>query len=197
MAFFFVAAIALAAHVLPAKPASADQAAACLECHPSRNAGVAGVPVLAGQHPAYIVRQLDRFAAATTDDQYRRANARMAHAAARLPRSEWMAVAEALSAQDCVYTGDLNHAALAENPCASCHGARGLSGDPEIPNLAGQNLRYLYYQYQKLREPYVLPVGDNAPKQPGRLHPVMGPVAAGLRDNVIGAMTYYSKLPCR
>lgn len=156
------------------------------------------MPALAGQHPEYIVKQLERFQAAGKDDPYRRVSITMAHAADRLPRAEWENVARALSEQACVYTGNPYQPALADNPCASCHGARGLTDNPDTPNLAGQNLRYLYYQYQKLREPYVDGIGVNAgEKKPERLHPVMGPVSASLRDNVVGALSYYSKLPCR
>jgi cytochrome c553 len=44
--------------------------------------------------------------------------------------------------------GDLP-ATLAE--CAACHGADGVGKDVEIPNLAGQQERYLYLQLQNFK----------------------------------------------
>ncbi len=99
---------------------------------------------------------------------------------------------------ECAFFGEKDLVPLRINPCASCHGARGVSGDPAIPNLAGQDLRYLYYQYQKLREPYMPDIpGIEKSSQPQRLHPVMGPLAARLTDRVVSILQYYSKLPCR
>lgn len=157
-----------------------------------------GAPALAGQHPEYMVRQLERFAGADADDPYRRRSTTMAHTIVGLPRSQWRRVAEALSAQDCAFHGNAELTTLTPNQCASCHGARGLSGDPAVPNLAGQDIRYLYYQYQKLREPFLPDIpGIEKSNQPQRLHPVMGPLAAQLTDGVVSILQYYSKLPCR
>ena len=199
MKFLNAAASALAFLLVPSSGVANDRTAQCLDCHPSRTAPAgSGVPALAGQHPAYIVRQLERFQAADANDPFLRASTTMAHAEDRLPRSAWESAAKTLSAQDCVYTGNPTQTALPDNPCASCHGEHGVSDSPKTPNLAGQNLRYLYYQYQKLREPYIEGIGVNAgEKEPERLHPVMGPVSAKLRDNVVAVLSYYSKLPCR
>jgi cytochrome c553 len=35
--------------------------------------------------------------------------------------------------------------------CAPCHGAEGVAPDSEVPNLAGQNERYLYNQMMAFR----------------------------------------------
>lgn len=195
-----LAAALLVSWVLLPVTGHADAVAICLECHPAKGApsGIKGVPSLAGQHPDYLVRQLERFAAAAKDDPYRRRNTSMAHETRRLPASEWARVAATLSAQACVFHGDADLPAVEPNPCASCHGARGLSGDPAVPNLAGQDLRYLFYQYQKLREPYEIDIpGIDKQAVPERLHPVMGPLAADVHDGVVSILIYYSRLPCR
>jgi len=120
------------------------------------------------------------------------------HDLKRLQRSEWKNIAETLSKETCPFHGNENLPTLTPNPCASCHGPRGLSGNPAVPNLAGQDIRYLFYQYQKLREPYLTGIpGMEMQDRPQRLHPVMGPLSARLKDSVVSIMLYYSKLPCR
>lgn len=183
---------------------AADLAAKCLECHPTKlsaagESGATGVPSLSGQHPEYIVKQLERFAAAeAADDPYRRLSMVMGHVAKELPASERLNVARKLSAKACVRLGNPDPPSVQPNACAVCHGARGISKNTDVPNLAGQDLRYLFYQYQKLREPYMPDIpGIQSAKKPTRLHPVMGPVGAQLHDNVVSVLIYYSKLPCK
>ncbi|MBO6949850.1 MAG: hypothetical protein JJ855_17865 [Rhodospirillales bacterium] len=182
----------------------ADLVETCLSCHPSKasaqkETSPIGVPTLAGQHPAYIVKQLERFRiAADGDDPFRRLSVTMGHVAKELPASERLNIARKLSSQACAFHGNPDPPGVEPNACAVCHGARGISNNPDIPNLAGQDLRYMFYQYQKLREPFLPYIpGIKAPKQPNRLHPVMGPVSAELHDQVVSVMLYYSKLPCR
>jgi len=185
---------------LTAAHSRADEAGVCRECHLSKSSPVTEhkAPVLAGQHPQYIVKQLERFATANGDDPYRRANTAMTHALKRPAPGDRLHIARTLSEEECPFHGNENLPVFTPNPCAACHGARGLSGNPEIPNLAGQDARYLFYQYQKLREPYLLDVpGTKANGTPQRLHPVMGPLSARLKDSVVSIMIYYSKLPCR
>lgn len=183
-------------------PASAadEGVAACLACHPAKTSSpeLRGVPLLAGQHPEYIVKQLERFAAADADDPYRRSDTLMAHVTGRIAKEDRQRIAEALSGQQCTLYGDPKLPTFTPNPCASCHGARGISATPDVPNLAGQDVRYMYYQYQKLREPYVSTIPGIEPRGGDtRLHPVMGPVSAHLSDSVVSILLYYSKLPCR
>ena len=183
----------------------AEQVETCLSCHPSRASTpsesiVTGVPALTGQHPEYIVKQLERFSAAAegNEDPYRRFSIVMGHVAKELPASERLNIARKLSAQTCAFHGNPDPPSVEPNACAVCHGARGITKNPDVPNLAGQDLRYLFYQYQKLREPYLPDVpGILAATKPVRLHPVMGPVGAQLHDNVVSVLIYFSKLPCR
>lgn len=178
----------------------ADDAAVCRECHLSKSSTVTEhkAPALAGQHTAYIVKQLERFAAAGKDDPYRRINTSMAHTLRHLPRNKWASIAETLSAEACPLYGDESLPTMTAAPCASCHGARGISENPEVPNLAGQDIRYLFHQYMKLREPYAIDIpGIEKSSTPKRLHPVMGPLSAQLHDSVVSILIYYSKLPCR
>jgi cytochrome c553 len=66
--------------------------------------------------------------------------------------------------------------------CVACHGKEGVSGNPEWPNLAGQNAGYLAAQLTAFRE--------------GRRdNPAMAPFVAGLSDGDIAVLSeYYSGL---
>lgn len=134
-----------------------------------------GVPVLAGQHPQYIISQLERFSAGDDGTKSIHLNAIMAHKGKFLPQSEWKNVSKALSEQECVNHGNPDLPIMKDTPCASCHGPRGISDTPDIPNLAGQDVRYMYRQYQKFREPYIISFGVTMTQNmTRRLHPVSG-----------------------
>jgi cytochrome c553 len=66
----------------------------------------------------------------------------------------------------------------AAGPCATCHGARGLSTAPDAPNLAGQPRIYLAAQLRAFR--------DGA-----RKHEVMNVIARPLDDAAIAALAEY------
>ncbi len=172
----------------------------CLECHSTKSnpSGVLVAPYLAGQHPDYIVRQLERFAAGDKRKKDSRSDQTMSPVAHDVPPEKWREAANALSSQECVNLGNAELATYTPNVCASCHGSRGLSASPDVPNLAGQSIRYLFQQYLKFREQYLesFPV-TNLNAGESRRHPVMGPVSAQVSDEVVSIMNYYSKLPCR
>lgn len=176
------------------------ETAQCQACHSikSKPSGVLEAPYLAGQHPAYIVRQLERFAAGAKRKAESRSDQTMSPVAHGLPREQWTEAANELASQACVNLGNADLATYAPNVCASCHGARGLSASPDVPNLAGQNMRYLFSQYLKFREQYreSFPITKLLPGESWK-HPVMGPVSAQVSDEVVSIMNYYSKLPCR
>lgn len=68
-------------------------------------------------------------------------------------------------------------------PCVACHGANGISNNPEWPNLAGQKEKYLAMQLTAFRD------GQ-------RQNPLMSPMAKPLSDEDIANLAaYYSSLP--
>lgn len=184
---------------LPVPSARAD-VEACLACHPVRSTSntMPAVPYLAGQHPEYIIDQLERFAVVGEDGSAPRTDLTMSPMAHTIPQEEWKQIAEALAAHECINLGNAELKTFTPNPCAVCHGARGLSEDPAVPNLAGQNTRYLFAQYEHFIEQYSpsFPV-KNLQGGENRLHPDMGPIAAQVREDVISILNYYSNLPCR
>jgi len=67
--------------------------------------------------------------------------------------------------------------------CMSCHGVDGRSGNPTIPNLAGQNANYLMIQLEHFKE------GE-------RHNPRMTPIAQSLsQDEMARLASYFSALP--
>lgn len=193
-----VAALLLAGAV--ATQTMADDSTACLQCHPTRAKPTAllGTPILAGQHPQYLLKQLEAFASGNDEGGGRRKHITMSDEAALLPREKWPDVVETLSKGICVNLGGSEISTIASNPCAKCHGDRGLSGNPEIPNLAGQDPRYMFRQYNRFREQFA--TNHPRPRADGltaRLHPVMSPLSAEISHDVITFIQYYSRLPCR
>lgn len=180
--------------------AFADAAKSCLNCHPSRGASVVSreVPFLAGQNPEYIVRQLERFAVHGGNENSQRLHSTMSHADESIKRSEWMKIATDLSSDECVNFGILTKSTVGQEPCATCHGSQGITDDSEMPNLAGQSLSYLVYQYRLFRE-QSLPDSQRTKTKTdyNRVHPIMGSISANITENVITILAYYSKLPCR
>lgn len=82
-------------------------------------------------------------------------------------------------------TGDPAAGATLAAACANCHGAEGVSRNPSVPNLAGQQESYLIMQLRAFRDG-------------SRSDPVMTPMVARLSDDHIEALAaYYSNLRLR
>jgi cytochrome c553 len=71
---------------------------------------------------------------------------------------------------------------LAENLCASCHGAQGRGDNPKIPRLAGQQRAYLEVQLKAFRSQ-----SRNDPAA----HEYMWGIAATLNDDIVAALADY------
>jgi cytochrome c553 len=146
--------IALLALTISAGAAAADapsQAATCVACH-----GQGGVssnpqwPSLAGQKQGYLIAQITAF----RDGQ--RSNAMMAPMVSGLRDEDIAALAAYFSAQE-VSVAASGNAALVDKGhnragyCVSCHGMKGITANPEWPNLAGQQAAYLENQLRAFR----------------------------------------------
>lgn len=80
------------------------------------------------------------------------------------------------------FAADANAGKSKAASCAGCHGAEGISSNPEWPNLAGQKDKYLVSQLKAFRD------GD-------RKSALMSPMAKGLSDDDIANIAaYYSSL---
>lgn len=71
---------------------------------------------------------------------------------------------------------------LAVNMCATCHGPTGISTEPKIPRLAGQQRDYLEVQLKAFRTR-----SRNDPEA----HTFMSSIASTLNDNVVAGLAEY------
>lgn len=82
----------------------------------------------------------------------------------------------------CGWAGDPVQGELIASRCVACHGPAGVTDNPTIPNIAGQNGAYLFNQLNNFREG-------------SRRNPLMSPIAQALTpaeiDNVA---TYFARL---
>lgn len=121
----------------------ADVAAACSGCHGERGFSTTpGIPSLAGQQPVYLMVATQEYANGS------RGHAEKEEMLAGLGEVdiEKMAMFFASQAPDPRKPppfGDPQAGEPLTAVCGSCHGARGISQDSMVPNLAGQEPTYL------------------------------------------------------
>lgn len=199
-----VSALSLAAE--PAAPAAAAPAAVdasaiaknvCAACHGADgNSSIPANPNLAGQHAAYLTKQLNNFKASADGKPALRQNAVMNGMAAPLSEAEIKALAQYFSKQtlkpdvakdDKLVTqgrklwraGDIKKGIPA---CAGCHGVAGAGLPAQYPSLAGQHQDYVISQLKQFRE------GTRANDPEG----VMRTIAAKMSDPQMAAVAEYA-----
>ncbi len=176
--------------VAAAEPAKAEQIVqtVCAACHaPDGNSVISLNPKLAGQHPEYLLKQLNNFKEGT------RANAVMSGMAANLTPADMEGLAKYFASQSLklgkaksngkgslgekIYRGGI--AATHVPACASCHGATGAGLPKQFPRLAGQHADYTYQQMKTFR------TGERANA------PMMMAIAAKMTDAEMQAVADY------
>jgi cytochrome c553 len=121
----------------------AKVAANCTVCHGDRGiSNDPGIPSLAGQQPAYLIVSTQEYASGS------RGHAEKEEMLRGLGEVdiEKMALYFASQAPERRYPppfGDVQAGEPLTAICGSCHGSRGVSQDPLVPNLAGQEPTYL------------------------------------------------------
>ena len=152
----------------PAKPAKPDLVqgearftAACASCHGADgNSGSPANPKLAGQHPEYLVKQLQEYKSG------KRANAIMQGMAATLSDADMKNIAAWLASQKAKpgFAKDKELVALGERiwrggiadrqiaACAGCHSPNGAGIPSQYPRLSGQHADYTATQLTAFRE---------------------------------------------
>lgn len=118
-------------------------AAACVTCHQEAgNSKTPGMPSLAGQHPVYLIAAMQAYKGGS------RNMPEMKAALHKLNQTELENIALYYALQTpkqapVPTVGD----AVAGEPltanCGGCHGLKGVSTDPAVPSLAGQDAQYL------------------------------------------------------
>jgi cytochrome c553 len=175
------AALLLAA--LPA-PAADIRTSACIECHGEDGiATSSGYPNLAGQHDAYLLKQLNDFRGGQRSSPFMNIVAVKLKEEDLADIARWFASLPA--AKGSATQGDSAGRARYEKngaggSCASCHGDTG-NGSALIPALRGQQMFYLREQLLNWR------AGQRS-NSPGR---IMNQVADTLTDSEIDALARY------
>ncbi len=149
---------AAAAKPDPAKGQAAS--ATCQACHVADGSrGLPANPILQGQHPEYIVKQLTEFKAG------KRKNAVMSGMAATVPDDQIANIAAFYASKQAkpgfaknkdtvllgeqIYRGGI--AARQVPACAGCHGPNGAGIPAQYPRLAGQHAEYTEAQLTAFR----------------------------------------------
>jgi cytochrome c553 len=186
------AALSLNVHAQSAKPdlakGSATYGNVCVACHAADgNSTTPANPKLAGQHPEYLIKQLQEYKSG------KRANAVMQGMAATLSDDDMRNVAHWLASQkkapgfasdaelvklgERIYRGGLADRGIAA--CAGCHSPNGAGIPSQYPGLAGQHADYTKTQLEQFRNGTR---GNNAQ---------MKDVAAKMTDREIKAVSDY------
>jgi cytochrome c553 len=160
----------------------------CAACHGTDGNSVISLnPKLAGQHPEYLLKQLNNF------KEGKRANPVMTGIVANLSADEMKDLAAYLSSQkitlakakingagslgEKIYRGGI--VASGVPACASCHGANGAGIPKQFPRLAGQHADYTLAQMRTFR------LGERANA------PMMMTIAAKMTDAEMIAVSDY------
>lgn len=146
----------------------AEFARVCVECHGERGfSRRPGMPSLAGQQPVYLIVATQEYADGSRGDAGKEA---MLQGLDQVD-IEKMAMyfsAQAPERRDPPPFGDAQRGEALTADCGGCHGLRGVSHDPMIPNLAGQEPTYLvnaikaYRDNERSHEEMVANISDEA-----------------------------------
>ena len=181
------AASAAAAAPDPAKGAALS-ASVCAACHTNDGSrGSPANPILQGQHPDYLVKQLTDFKAGKRDNPIMRAMAAplseadmknvAAFYASKQPKPGFAKNKDLVAVAEKLYRGG---SAEREVPaCAGCHGPSGAGIPSQYPRLSGQHADYVAAQLTAFRS------GTR------RNNAAMSAIAAKLNDREIKAVADY------
>ncbi|MBL8331490.1 MAG: cytochrome c4 [Rubrivivax sp.] len=187
--------VASAAWAADAKPAfkpdlakGSTLSAACQACHTADGSrGAVANPILQGQHPEYLVKQLQEFKSG------KRANAVMKGMAAPLSDEDMKHIAafyaskqakpgfaknkDTIALGERIYRGGIAERAVPA--CAGCHSPNGAGIPAQYPRLAGQHAEYTEAQLVAFRS------GARAN------NPQMSTIAGKMNDKEIKAVSDY------
>lgn len=171
-------------------------AAVCVACHAADgNSTIAANPKLAGQHPQYLLKQLQEFKSGKRENAVMKGFASMlsdedmvnisAWLAAQKPKTGFATDKDLVQLGERIYRGGIPERQIAA--CAGCHSPNGVGIPAQYPRLSGQHAAYTEAQLSAFR------VGAADPKAGGaRLNSLpMTQVAAKLNDREIKAVSDY------
>lgn len=176
----------------PAKPdlaaGEAKATAVCAACHTADGSrGAATYPILQGQHPQYLAKQLNEFksgqrknavmngmAAPLTPEDIRNVSA---FYASKKAKDGFAKNKDTVSLGEKIYRGGI--AKKTVPACAACHGPAGSGIPAQYPRLGGQHADYVKAQLTAFRQ------GDRVNNAS------MAAIAANLSDKEIDALSDY------
>jgi cytochrome c553 len=173
-------------------------AALCVACHAADgNSAVAANPKLAGQHPQYLLKQLQEFKTGKRDNAIMKGFAAMlsdedmvnisAWLAAQKPKTGFATDKDLVQLGERIYRGGIPDRQIAA--CAGCHSPNGAGIPAQYPRLSGQHAAYTEAQLSAFRAG----ASDPNPKASGtrRNSVPMAQVAAKMNDREIKAVSDY------
>jgi cytochrome c553 len=160
----------------------------CAACHTiDGSRGAAANPIIQGQHPDYLVKQLAEFKAGRRENPIMRpiasalSDADMKNVAAfyasKQPKPGFAKNKELVSLGEKIYRGGIADRSVPS--CAGCHGPTGAGIPAQYPRLAGQHADYIDAQLAAFR-------GGAR-----RNNPAMSAIAAKMNDREIKAVADY------
>jgi len=171
----------------PAKGATIS-ASVCAACHTNDGSrGSPANPIIQGQHPDYLVKQLTEFKAGQRDNPVMRAMASplseadmknvAAFYAGKQPKPGFAKNKELVALGEKIYRGGIADRSVPA--CSGCHGPSGAGIPAQYPRLAGQHADYVDAQLVAFRS--------------GARHnnPAMTAIAAKLNDREVKALADY------
>ena len=121
----------------------AEVAAGCTGCHGEHGVSTTpGIPSLAGQQPAYLMVSTQEYASGSRGHAEKEEMLR-GLGEVDIEKMALYFASQAPELRDPPPFGDPQAGEPLTANCGSCHGARGISQDPMVPNLAGQEPTYL------------------------------------------------------
>lgn len=187
-----VAAASFAANAQTAKPDAAKGAAlygqVCVACHAADGNSVTPAnPKLAGQHPAYLAKQLAEFKSGKRDNAVMKGFASALSDADMVNISAWLSQQKpstgaatnknTIAMGERIYRGGIPDRQIAA--CAGCHSPNGAGIPAQYPRLSGQHADYTAGQLTAFREGARVNSGQ------------MTQIAAKMNDREIKAVSDY------
>ena len=121
----------------------AEVAAGCTGCHGEHGISTTpGIPSLAGQQPAYLMVSTQEYASGSRGHEEKEEMLR-GMGEVDIEKMALYFASQAPELRDPPPFGDPEAGEPLTANCGSCHGARGISQDPMVPNLAWQEPTYL------------------------------------------------------
>ena len=192
LALVFAAGASHAAEPTASAPQPAKGAAistsVCAACHTNDGSrGSAANPIIQGQHPDYLVKQLTEFKAGKRDNPVMKAMASplseadiknvAAFYASKQPKPGFAKNKDLVSLGEKIFRGGIADRSVPA--CSGCHGPSGAGIPAQYPRLAGQHADYVEAQLVAFRGGV------------RRNNPTMAAIAAKLNDREIKAVADY------